>query len=272
MRRLAGRAAVITGAAHGIGEASAAALAKQGVRLLLADIDEAAVAAVAAAITGSGGEAVSHGCDVGQDAAFDSLRSLALERFGQVDILMNNVGVLVSGLPQDIPLAEWQRVINVNLMSVVRGVQAFMPDMIARGEGHIVNTASFAGLFPYAFDRLPYAMTKGAIITLSEGLALYLKPQGVGVTCLCPGPVKTEIGKTMKSWTAGLALRGPGADFEMLDSEAVGQMVVEAIQADRFFLPTHPHVRERLMERAGDFDAFLDKQIAGIAASAAPRP
>lgn len=177
---------------------------------------------------------------------------------------MNNVGVLVSGRPQDIPLSEWERIINLNLMGVIRSVHCFTPDFVERGSGHFVNTASFAGLFPYAFDRLPYAASKGAIVTFSEGLALYLKPQGIGVTLLCPGPVRTAIGKTMKSYTEGIGLRGPGPQFAMQEPDAVGELVADAIEQDRFFVPTDDQVEAVLQERARAPDAFLARQIAAL--------
>ncbi len=264
MRTLSGRTALITGGGSGIGRGAGIALAKRGVKVIFADIDEASAEEGAETIRAAGGEACSVKADVGEADAFERLRAFAAARYGPVDILMNNVGVLVSGLPQDIPLAEWERILNLNLMSVIRAQHLFVPEMVERGHGHIVNTASFAGLFPYAFDRLPYAASKGAIVTMTEGLALYCKPRGVGVTLLCPGPVKTRIGTTMKSWTEGIGLKGPGAQFAMLDPLDVGEMVADAIVADRFFLPTDDLVRSVLQDHEADRDAFLEKQIAGF--------
>lgn len=264
MRNLDGKVALVTGGGSGIGRGTGIALAKRGVKVILADIDEAGAREGAETIAAAGGHAVGVHADVAALDAFETLHAFAAERYGAIDILMNNVGVLVSGLPQDIPLAEWERILNLNLMSVIRAQHLFVPEMVARGSGHIVNTASFAGLFPYAFDRLPYAASKGAIVTMTEGLALYCKPRGVGVTLLCPGPVKTRIGATMKSWTEGIGLRGPGAQFAMLDPLDVGEMVAEAIVSDRFFLPTDDLVRDVLLDRATDQDAFLEKQIAGF--------
>lgn len=267
MTPLAGRTAIVTGAASGIGRGTVLALAARGARVALVDINAAGLDAVAAEIAAAGGQALACPADVGAADAFEVVRATAEAAFGPVDILMNNVGVLVSGAPQDIPLAEWERILNLNLMSAIRSIHLFLPAMIARGSGHIVNTASFAGLFPYAYDRLPYAATKAALVGLSEGLRLYLEPQGIGVTCLCPGPVKTAIGSTMKSWTPGIGLRGPGAQFTFRTPEAVGEMVADAIEADRFFLPTDDLVLERMQSRAADPDAFLAAQLAAIAAA-----
>ena len=158
MKSLTDKVAVITGAASGIGRATAFALAGRGTRVE------------------TGGQAVGVGCDVLDDNAFDDLKSSALDHFGAVDVVMNNVGGLTSGLPDHLPVSEWQRVIDLNLMSVVRSNSVFLPLLIGQGHGHIVNTASFAGLFSYSYDRLPYAAAKAAVVQLSEGLRLYLTP------------------------------------------------------------------------------------------------
>lgn len=264
MTAIAGAVAVVTGAANGIGRASAVALAARGARVVLVDIDAALLEDAADAVKAAGGNALPLPLDLSREDSFVTMRARALDHFGTVDIVMNNVGVLVSGLPQDIPLDEWARIIDLNLLGVVRSIHHFLPDLLAKGSGHIVNTASFAGLYPYAFDRLPYAASKGAIVTMTEGLALYLKPRGIGVTLLCPGPVRTAIGRTMKSHTANLPLRGPGAQFAMLEAQAVGEMVADAIEQDRFFLPTDPQVKDLLAARGADMEAFLEQQIAGL--------
>jgi NAD(P)-dependent dehydrogenase (short-subunit alcohol dehydrogenase family) len=264
VKDLHGRTALVTGAGSGIGRGTAIALAKRGVKVILADVNEAGAQEGAETIRAAGGEATAVKADVAQDETFPMLHALAADQYGPVDILMNNVGMLLSGLPQDIPLAEWERVLNINVMGIVRAIHLFVPEMVARGSGHVVNTASFAGLFPYAFDRLPYAASKGAVVTMTEGLALYCKPRGVGVTLLCPGPVKTGIGASMKSWTEGIGLKGPGAQFAMRDPLDVGEMVANAIVADTFFLPTDELVKPVLQEREADRDAFLTKQIAGF--------
>src|SRR3546814_4024921 len=98
-------------------------------------------------------------------------------------------------------------------MSIVRSNHVFLPLFIAQGEGHIINTASVDGLFGFGYDRLPYAASKAAVVTLSEGLALYLRPKGIGVTCLCPGPVATEIGDAMNFFSENIDIHGAGEAF-----------------------------------------------------------
>lgn len=261
MTEIGGRTAIVTGAASGIGRGAARALARAGAHVVVSDIDLAGADAVAAAINEAGGIAFGARCDVARDGQFEALRDATLDRFGRVDIVMNNAGVILSGLPEDVPVSEWERVLNVNLISVARSNSVFLPLLLAQGHGHIVNTASFAGLYSYSFDRLPYAASKAAIFQISEGLAIYLRPKGIGVTVLCPGPVATNIMATSRSWTEGVAVRGPGPEFAVMDADQVGELVVDAIRRNVFFLPTHPQVRERLVKRASNFDANLQEQI-----------
>jgi NAD(P)-dependent dehydrogenase (short-subunit alcohol dehydrogenase family) len=259
---LEGRVAVITGSASGMGRATALALARCGVRIVLADIDCPGIVAVAGEIAAAGGEAIAVSCDVADEDAFTTLRSRALDRFRRIDIVMNNVGVMTRGLPDHIPLEEWQRILTVNLMSVVRSNEAFLPYLIERKQGHIVNTASFAGLMTYSYDRLPYAASKAAIVQISEGLAIYLRPLGIGVTLLCPGPVATNIMSSLRSFGPATDTRGPGPQFPLLDAATVGEQVVDAILSNRFFLPTDPQVIDMLSGRATDWDGFIERQIA----------
>jgi short-subunit dehydrogenase len=146
-------------------------------------------------------------------------------------------------------------------MSVVRSNAAFLPLLLDQGSGHLVNTASFAGLFTYSYDRLPYAATKAAIVQISEGLALYLRPRNIGVTLLCPGPVLTNIASSVPTFGSGAPLRVPGEQFELLDPAPVGELVAEAILHNRFFVPTHPQVVDELRRRVEDWDAYLEYQI-----------
>jgi NAD(P)-dependent dehydrogenase (short-subunit alcohol dehydrogenase family) len=204
--------------------------------------------------------------DVNRQEDFEAARRFVFDQLGRIDIVMNNVGVIAAGLPEHIPLTEWERVISTNLLSVVRSNAAFLPVFLQQGSGHIVNTASTAGLFAYSYERLPYSATKAAVIAMSEALTLYARPLGIGVTCLCPGPVATNIRDSVSVSGPPVKLRSPGPNLAQLSPEAVGAQVCQAILADQFLLLTHPELTEQLVARAQDPEAFLRRQIAAIAA------
>ena len=260
METFENRTAVITGAASGIGRGTALALAKRGAHITVVDRDEKSGAEAAEEIKSLGVDSLFVEFDVAS-TSFEPLREAVLKHFGKIDILMNNAAVVTRGLFEHLPDEEWLRLINIDLMSVVRGTRAFLPDMIAQGAGHIVNTSSFNGLYTYSFDRLPYGAVKAGIVQLSEGLAIYLRPKGIHVTLLCPGPVATNIAKSFRFFGPPTEMRGPGAEFEFMDANVVGEMVADAIRAKKFFLPTHPEVTHLLVQRAQTWDAFLEHQI-----------
>lgn len=261
MDSLHDKVAVITGAASGIGRAIAQTLAGRGTHIFAVDINNAGIAPLIADLSARGASGFGYVADVSDPDAFEKIRDAALERFGRTDIVVNNVGVLTNGLPQNIPVSEWQRIVEINLMSVVRSNAVFLPLLLDQGSGHLVNTASFAGLFTYSYDRLPYAATKAAIVQISEGLALYLRPRNIGVTLLCPGPVLTNIAASVPTFGPGAPLRVPGDQFELLDPAPVGELVAEAILHNRFFVPTHPQVVVELRRRVEDWDGYLEYQI-----------
>lgn len=260
--------AVITGGASGIGRATAHSLAARGARVVIADVHADNADDASAQLRENGYAAEAFVCDVGTDHAFSDLRDFTLDRFGSVDIVMNNVGVLTSGRPDHLPVSEWERIVNINLMSVVRSNAVFLPLLLAQGHGHIVNTASFAGLYTYSYDRMPYAATKAAIVQISEGLRLYLQPQGIGVTVLCPGPVATNILATMPPNFGPEVQTGyPGEQFGVLLPDEVGEQVAEAILNDTFMLFTDDQVRDVLVERVSDWNSFIAKQTEKLAES-----
>jgi NAD(P)-dependent dehydrogenase (short-subunit alcohol dehydrogenase family) len=263
MDELRGRVAVVTGGASGIGRATALALAREGAVPVIADIEMARAEAVAQEARDLGVDAAAVRCDVTSDADFAGLRDITVERFGRVDIVMNNVSIIPIGRPETLPMDLWQRSVDVNLLSVVRSLHVFLPILLEQGSGHIVNTASTAGLFAYAFERLPYTATKSAVVGMSEALALYLRPKGIGVSCLCPGPVATNIVEQI-TFHEQLPLNSPN-DLEVIDAAVVGDQVVNAVRANTFLVLTHPAVHEILVRRAQDPEAFLTAQIAALA-------
>lgn len=193
--RFAGRTALVTGGGSGIGRALGAGLARHGARVVLADIDAEAAERAAAEIGATVGDAAlvaGRALDVRDEAAFGSLVDEVADRAGGLDLLFNNAGIPMGGPTHELTRAHWSRIIDVNLGGVVNGILAAYPRMLAQGHGHIVNTASAAGLAAPPFVAA-YAATKHAVV----GLSLSLRPEaalhGVRVSVLCPGTVETPI-------------------------------------------------------------------------------
>ncbi len=260
-----GRVALVYGGGNGIGQAIAYELARRGACVAVADLNQVAAERTAAEIAAFGGRAVGISCDVMSDASVAEAADRTADRLGDASIVVNNVGAIVSGNPQDIPIAEWERLIGLNLFSVIRSNAVFLPRLIAVGHGHIVNTASFAGLYPYAANRMPYVAAKAAVIALSESLALYLEPQGVRVSCLCPGPIATRVADSMKTWTPNLTFRGPGSQFTVKTAADVAKTLADGMVAGRIIIPSHDEVWEVMQAHAADPDGFIRTAIARFA-------
>jgi NAD(P)-dependent dehydrogenase (short-subunit alcohol dehydrogenase family) len=258
--RLNGAVTVLTGAGSGIGRATAVVFAERGASVVVSDLSEARVNEVVEQITALGRPAIGLPVDVTVEADLEQLRDAALERFGRIDLVMNNVGVLAVGAPETLPDDAWVRTIDVNLFSVARSNRVFLPGLIAQGSGHVVNTASASGLLSYGFDRLPYVASKHAIVGISEALATYLGPKGVGVTCLCPSGVITNILEGITVYGDMPATpRAPA--HPIVSAEEVGRMTADAVEAGRFLVLTAPEVHDALLERAKDIEAYIQASI-----------
>jgi len=267
-----GKTALIYGAAKGIGRAAALEFARRGAQVAIADIDKPGADETAAAIAAAGGKAVGLRCDVTSDLSVREAAVAAEIALGDVDIVMNNVGGILHGNPEDIPIGEWERILSLNLMSAVRSNAVFLPRMIARGSGHIVNTASFAGLYPFATTRMPYVAAKAAVVALSESLAVYLHPKGIRVSCLCPGPVMTGVMEGMKTWSANVVMRGPGSSLTIKTVEEVAATLADGMRDGRVLIPTHQEVWETLRRHAQDPDAFIAEKVGEFARGDHGRP
>jgi NAD(P)-dependent dehydrogenase (short-subunit alcohol dehydrogenase family) len=189
-----GKVAIVTGAASGIGAGLSRALAQRGAAVVvLADIDGEGARAVADEISsGRGGRTESAQLDVREPEAFDALVQRVVSDHGRVDLLFNNAGIAVGGEILELTQEHWDRIIDVNIRGVVHGVRAVYPHMVERGDGHIVNTASLAGLGPAPLVT-PYAMTKHAVVGLSTSLRIEAHDHGVRVTALCPSAIDTPL-------------------------------------------------------------------------------
>jgi NAD(P)-dependent dehydrogenase (short-subunit alcohol dehydrogenase family) len=254
-----GTVAVITGAGSGIGRATARALARRGCTIVVSDLDAARAEAAAAEIEADGGRALPARCDVTSDDDVERLAEHAHMAFGRVDIVMSNVGVIAKGLPVEIPLDAWQAVIDVNLLGTMRVLHAFLPALLEQGHGHVVTTGSTAGLFPYAYDRLPYAATKAAVVALTESLALYLRPRGIGVTCFCPAGVITNIVEQIREYGPPTPLQAP--QIPLIGADEAGELVVQGILDDQLLVLTDAVAGEMVVRHATDREAFVRSQI-----------
>jgi NAD(P)-dependent dehydrogenase (short-subunit alcohol dehydrogenase family) len=219
-----GQVAVVTGAASGIGYALADAFAQRGMNVVLADVQDDALTAAAGRIGAHGVETLAVRTDVSKEASVQALAQATIERFGAVHVVCNNAGVGGAGDPWFGPIATWEWVLGVNLWGVVHGVRAFLPHLL--GGGHIVNTASIAGLYP-GFAP-PYDASKHAVVALTESLYNAMTGAGlpVGVSCLCPGWVRTGIMDSDRNWPAEL---GEKPERDAIQ-EIVGNHVRRAIE------------------------------------------
>jgi NAD(P)-dependent dehydrogenase (short-subunit alcohol dehydrogenase family) len=249
MKDLKGKVAVITGGASGIGFVTARSLARDGVKLVLADIEERALAGAVATLNAEGAEAVGVVTDVGDREAVDRLADQAWSRFGAVHIVFNNAGVAVFGPVQDMTHVDWQWVMRVNLWGPIHGVEAFVPRLIAQKQGgHVLFTASFAGLVGNR-NLGPYSVSKAAVVSLAECVAKDVKEHGIGVSVVCPMRVSTNIGESHRNRPTELGGpvvryahgdRDEGAlEGRVLKLDPVGDLIVEAIRRDDLYVLTH---------------------------------
>ena len=264
MEHLAGKVAVITGGASGIGKALAVRFASEGMKLVLADIDDVTLRSAAAELAEGGADVLAVHVDTSLEADVQALAAATIERFGAAHVLCNNAGVVGKGDAWRGPFSAWEWVIGINLYGVIHGIRAFLPIMEDQGEGHIVNTASMAGLMALP-GAAPYNVTKTGVVALSEGLFIELKANGspVRVSALCPGFVKTNLIDSQR-WADRLgdepaATQSPMGQMmdailkqgviDGIEAADVADEVVNAIHEERFWILTHPDNRHHPVER-----------------------
>ena len=265
MEDLQGKVAVITGGASGIGKAVASAAAGEGMKVVIADIEEAALKEAANDLSSNGAEVLGVVTDVADAASVRDLRDRALDRFGAVHLVHNNAGVGAGGPIWEVSEDDWRWILGVNLWGVVHGIATFVPVLIEQGEGHVVNTASIAGLTTAPFLG-PYNATKQAVVAMSETLYKDLQAAGVtgiGVSVLCPGFVQTRIAESDRNrpaWAPEREVEGAtelrAAIQTLVDSgipaEQVGRQVLDAVRTDTFYILTHPELDDAVATRFKD--------------------
>lgn len=282
MQDLTGKVAVITGAGGGIGAAMARMFAAQGMRVLVSDVDETAAQSTAAALGVSGTQAIAARVDVSQQEDLDALADLAWDRFGSVDILCNNAGIVPSGRARPVwefPLEDWRWSFDVNLMGVVHGFRSFIPRMIAQNtEGHVVTTASVAGLVSGSGSAV-YSASKHAAVRATEALYASLQEIGspIGVTLLCPGLVATNIYNSERNRPPNLlpeqGIAQESAELQAIadnlyrdaqSPEEVASMVLDAVRKRQFYLITSNNFNEQLHERFDAVETRRNPQFANL--------
>jgi len=255
---LSGKLAVVTGAGSGIGRASALLLARHGARVRVADLNGQAAQAVVAEIERSGGQAVAHTLDVSQPDAVEALAESVFAAEGRVDVLHNNAGIGHAANIEATTIGDWQRVINVNLLGVAYGVQAFVPRMLAQGRpASVINTASMAGIVPTA-KMAPYCASKYGVVGLSEALNAELSKRGIHVSAICPGIINTPIVASGIMRGDAAALQASAVDYYAkrgASPDEVAQAVLKAIARHTLIVPvprrqvTIPYLLHRLSPR-----------------------
>ncbi|MGI9602452.1 MAG: SDR family NAD(P)-dependent oxidoreductase [Acidimicrobiales bacterium] len=259
MQELEGRVAVVTGAASGIGLATATRLAEEGMRVVLADIERTALDAAVSTLEAAGHEVVGFPTDVSDWSDVQALAAGTVETFGQVHVVHNNAGVVRAGRLEELTIADWEWVLGVDLWSVIYGVKAFLPLIREAGEGHIVNTASTAGL-QSAPDIGPYNVAKFGVVALTETLQLELLAEDspIGASVLCPGAVATRINESDRNRPDEATETETNQRFHHLAGkitgsgqtpDSVAEQVVAAIRSRQFWILTHPTWIPVLRER-----------------------
>ena len=254
MEHFQDRVAVVTGGASGIGLGIARALAGAGMKLVVADLDAEAMAAVESELGAAGTEVLTRRCDVSDLGDVEALAEATVERFGKVNVLCNNAGVGIPTATHDLKLDDWRWIIDVDLWGPIHGVKVFLPLIEEAGEGHINATSSMAGLIAPRMMGA-YNVAKHGVVALMATLERDLRGRKSPITAsvLCPGPINTNISRNSVTYrptrakpqadgaTAGKTAANIQASLEQgMDPDEVGRLVLEAIGSGRFWVLTHP--------------------------------
>ena len=241
-----GKVTVITGGASGIGAATARAFAKEGARVIVADLNEAGAKAVADEIDGIGIR-----CNVAQESDVNSLVRAVEAEFGRIDLFFSNAGVASGGDILDTEIDVWNTQWQVNLMAHVYAVRAVLPAMLSRGDGYLVHTASMAGILT-THGNVPYAVPKHGGVGLAEWLSITYHDKGIRTSLLAPLGVNTPMLPGGDSSFANSSAAGP-----VKEAEEVAEMVVKAVKAEEFLILTDEIAQTWMDRKSGDLDRWL---------------
>jgi NAD(P)-dependent dehydrogenase (short-subunit alcohol dehydrogenase family) len=271
MKDFAGKVAVITGGASGIGLAVGRALGRRGAKVILADIEPGALDKAVTTLTAEGLSVIGQVTDVGDRAAMNGLAQRAWQTFGAVHLVMHNAGVVVFGPAHKLTDQDWDWSMRVNLQGVINGVQAFLPRMVAeKQDGHMVFTASFAGLVANR-DLAPYNVTKAAVVAMAESLHKDLRGTGIGVSVLCPMRVESNIDRSFRNRPAELG--GSSANRTYTDEERAGlqgrtlsvapvaELVVGAIERQDLYIHTHVEAQDYIRKHSEKVQASFPQAL-----------
>jgi NAD(P)-dependent dehydrogenase (short-subunit alcohol dehydrogenase family) len=264
MQELRGKVAVVTGGASGIGSGICRALAAEGSQVVVADVDARAADALAAELRGQGARALGLPVDVSDLGSVQKLADAVVNELGGVDVVCNNAGVYIGGALRELTADDWRWVMSVNLDGVFYGCKVFVPLLSARGGGHIVNTASIGG-FLSSPEAAAYTTSKFAVVGFSEAVRADVARHGIGVSILCPGPVRTRLAECDRIRPDQLPDAGnrSGVLWDMIkegiEPEEAGRIVVRGIQGDVPYIFTHPEWKSAVEERFGRVLASFGK-------------
>lgn len=266
--QIEGAITVITGGGSGIGRALALEMGREGAEIVIADLNEAGALETAARVRELGRRAIGLRVDISREAGMVALVDRVRHELGAIDIFVSNAGVLLGGPVEDATDADWRWIMNVNFYAHVYAIRHVLPEMLQRNRGYLVHVASAAALIATGMN-IPYHVSKAAVLSLAEGLAIDLKARGagVGVSCVCPEVVNTNLAErsfeagqidralseeevtereeTVEAMKLRMAQRG-------LDAAEAARAIVAGIKADRFLIYTHERTQETVVHRAQD--------------------
>ena len=275
-----GKVAVVTGGNGGIGRSVALEMARRGADVVVAGRDNARLEEVRREIESIGRRGLAVHCDVSKDSDVDNLAAQSISTMGKVDVLFNNAGVAVRSRVENINMKDWEWIVNINLLGYIRCVHAFLPPMLKRGNGYIINMSSANGLMaseppPFAQEQIAYSVTKFGIVGFTEGIYSYLRPKGIMVSVICPGMIRTHLAQSARfigdkeeiqksKETDPLLIKELPPEqakiFEILEPDEAAKRIINSVEEKEFFIFPHKSFLGHLTERGQDYQK-LEKYL-----------